>query len=247
MKEIGPIAKEAGALVFADVVSAIGGTEVRVDEWDVDIAIGGPDKCLAGPPGMSLCVISEEAWNAIERNPGAPRGSFLSLLDWRTTWLEAGRDHYPHTPSVSDVNGVLAAISECLDDGLETVIARHEGAARACREGIKAMGLELWPRSEGYAANCVTTIRCPEGVDPKLALTHVRERYGVMLSGGSGELEDRILGLGHMGPGTMSLYPLVAVSALGRGLRDLGVGVDLGAAADATLQVIAENGEALDE
>ncbi len=77
--EIGPVAKEAGALVFADVVSAVGGTDVRVDDWGVDICVGGPQKCLAGPPGMSLVAIGDDAWAAIERNPNAPRGSFLSL------------------------------------------------------------------------------------------------------------------------------------------------------------------------
>ncbi|HEX5954680.1 MAG TPA: alanine--glyoxylate aminotransferase family protein, partial [Solirubrobacterales bacterium] len=176
LAEIGPMAKDAGALMFADVVSAVGGTELLTDEWGVDIAIGGPQKCLAGPPGMSLCVISEDAWAAIERNPNAPRGSFLSLLDWRETWIQGGRVKYPYTPSVSDVNGVHAAVGECLDDGLDEVIARHATAARACREGVKAMGLELWPRSEDYAAHCVTAVRCPEAAEVKPTLAHIRER-----------------------------------------------------------------------
>jgi pyridoxamine---pyruvate transaminase len=243
LAEIGPMAKDAGALMFADVVSAVGGTELLTDEWGVDIAIGGPQKCLAGPPGMSLCVISEDAWAAIERNPNAPRGSFLSLLDWRDTWIKGGRVKYPYTPSVSDVNGVHAAVGECLDDGLDEVIARHATAARACREGVKAMGLELWPRSEDYAAHCVTAIRCPEGAEVKPTLSHIREGYGVMLSGGYGELTERLFRLGHMGPGARSLYPVVAVSAFGRGLLDLGVDVDLAAGVEATLGVLSERHE----
>ncbi|MET0730044.1 MAG: alanine--glyoxylate aminotransferase family protein [Solirubrobacterales bacterium] len=243
LAEIGPMAKDAGALMFADVVSAVGGTELLTDEWGVDIAIGGPQKCLAGPPGMSLCVISEDAWAAIERNPNAPRGSFLSLLDWRETWIKGGRVKYPYTPSVSDLNGVHAAVGECLDDGLDEVIARHATAARACREGVKAMGLELWPRSEDYAAHCVTAVRCPEGAEVKPTLAHIRERYGVMLSGGYGELTERLFRLGHMGPGARSLYPVVAVSAFGRGLLDLGVDVDLAAGVEATLGVLSERHE----
>ena len=243
LAEIGPVAKEAGALLFADVVSAVGGTEVFTDEWGVDLAIAGPQKCLAGPPGMSLCVVSPEAWAAIEANPKAPRGSFLSLLDWRETWIEGGRVKYPYTPSVSDVNGVHAAVGECLEEGLDAVIARHAAAARACREGARAMGLELWPRSDDYAANCVTAIRCPEGAEVKPTLAHIRERYGVMLSGGYGELTERLFRLGHMGPGSRSLYPVVAVSALGRGLLDQGVDVDLAAGVDATLRVLSESKE----
>ena len=243
LAEIGPIAKQAGALLFADVVSAVGGTAVANDEWGVDLAVGGPQKCLAGPPGMSLCVVSPDAWAAIEANPKAPRGSFLSLLDWRETWIEGGRVKYPYTPSVSDVNGVHAAVGECLEQGLEAVIARHAAAARACREGARAMGLELWPRSDDYAANCVTAIRCPEGAEVKPTLAHIRERYGVMLSGGYGELTERLFRLGHMGPGSRSLYPVVAVSALGRGLLDQGVDVDVAAGVDATLRVLSESQE----
>jgi pyridoxamine--pyruvate transaminase len=243
LAEIGPMAKDAGALMFADVVSAVGGTEVDPDAWGVDICIGGPQKCLAGPPGMSLVVVGEQAWAAIEKNPNAPRGTFLSLLDWRDVWMEGGRVKYPYTPSVSDVNGVHAAVSEALDDGLDAVIRRHDTAAAACRAGIKAMGLELWPRSESYAANCVTAIRCPDGVEVKPVLGHIRERYGVMLSGGYGELTGRLFRIGHMGPGTRSLFPVVALSAFGRGLADSGVSVDIGSGVEAALEVLSESRE----
>lgn len=241
LAEIGPIAKEAGALVFADVVSAVGGTDVRPDEWGVDICIGGPQKCLAGPPGMSIVAVGEEAWTAIEANPNAPRGSFLSLLDWRDTWTRGGRVKFPYTPSVSDIYGVHAALSECLEEGLDRVIDRHAAAAAACRAGVEALGLELWARDASYAANCVTGIRCPDGVTIAQTLAHVRDRYGVMLSGGYGELADKLFRLTHMGPISKSLYPLVSVSALGRGLRDLGVEVDLAAGAEAVLESLARD------
>src|SRR5207302_8340812 len=104
---------------------------------------------------MSLISVSERAWQAMEDNPSAPRGSFLSLLDWKHRWIDGGRVAFPYTPSVSDVNGVHAALRELLDEGLDTVIATHARAARACRAGVRALGLELWPRSESYAANCV--------------------------------------------------------------------------------------------
>lgn len=245
LAEIAPLAKQAGALVYADVVSALGGTAVKIDEWGVDIAVAGCQKCLGGPPGISLCVVGEEAWAAIEANPTAPRGTFVSLLDWRETWLASEGKKFPYTPSVSDVAGVHAAISECLDHGLDAVIERHAGAARACRAGVEAMGLELWPRRHDYAANCVTAIRCPEGVGVAETLAHVRERYGVMLSGGYGELAEKVFRIGHMGTGSRSLYPLVSVAALARGLADLGVEVDVGAAAAATLSSLAASGAAV--
>ena len=122
----------------------------------------------------------------------------------------------------------------------DAAIADHSRAARACRAGVRALGLELWPRSESYAANCVTAVRAPVGVSVPAVLSHVRERYGVMLSGGYGELKEKLIRLGHMGPASRSLYPLVAVSALGRGLADLGVTVDVGAGAQAVMDVLAQ-------
>jgi pyridoxamine---pyruvate transaminase len=240
LAQIGPLAHAHGALMLADVVSALGGTAVEIDAWHVDLAVAGPQKCLAGPPGMSLISVSEAAWEAMEANPHAPRGSFLSLLDWKHRWIDSGRQAFPYTPSVSDINGVHAAISEVLEEGVEAAIARHALAARATRAGVRALGLELWPRSEAYAANCVTAVRVGGEVTVPALLAHVRERYGVMLSGGYGELKEQLVRLGHMGPASRSLNPLVAVCALGRGLADHGVTVDLGAGAQAVLEVLAE-------
>ena len=238
---IGPLAHSGGALMLADVVSSLAGTALEIDEWNVDLAVAGPQKCLAGPPGMSLVTVSPRAWEAMESNPGAPRGSFLSLLDWKHKWIDGGRVTFPYTPSVSDVNAVHAALSEVLEDGgVDASVARHARAARATRAGARALGLELWPRSDAYAANCVTAVRVPAGVAVPELLAHVRERYGVMLSGGYGELKTELVRLGHMGPASRSLYPLVAVAALGRGLADLGVAVDLGAGAQAVMDVLAE-------
>ena len=239
--EIGPLAHQHGALMLADVVSALAGTDVRVDDWHVDLAVAGPQKCLAGPPGMSLITVSERAWRAMEDNPSAPRGSFLSLLDWKHKWIDGGRVAFPYTPSVSDVNGVNAALSEVLETGgVDASVARHALAARATRAGVRGLGLELWPKSDDYAANCVTAVRCPEGIDVPATLLHIRERYGVMLSGGYGELKEKVFRLGHMGPAARSLNPVVAVGAFGRGLADLGVDVNVGGGTEAVLTVLSE-------
>ena len=238
--EIASAVKEAGVLFLVDAVSALGCEEVLVDEWGIDVCVAGPQKCLAGPPGMSLMSISSAAWEAMERNPNAPRGSFLSLLDWKERWVDTDRTKFLYTPSVVDVNGVDSVVDQVLEEGLEQCIARHQAAARAVRAGVQAMGLELWARREDYAAGCVTAIRVPDGISRAGALEHIRERYGVMLSGGYGELADKLFRIGHMGPAADSLNPVVAVSALGRGLKDLGADVRIGAGVEATLEAIGE-------
>ena len=239
-REIGRIAKAHGALVIADVVSSLAGEELRPDEWGLDVCVAGPQKCLAGPPGLSLLTVSDAAWEAIRRNPHAPRGSFLSMLDWKERWIEGGRHAFPYTPSVVDVHGLDGACDELLDLGLEESIALHHRAARATRAGVQGMGLELWPKSEDICASCVTAVKAPEGVAVLELLGLIRERYGVMLSPGYGELKERLVRLGHMGPAARSLYPIVALAAFGRGLADVGASVDIGAGVEAALAVLSQ-------
>jgi pyridoxamine--pyruvate transaminase len=189
---------------------------------------------------MSLVAVSDEAWARIRANPGAPRGSFLSLLDWKDTWIDGGRTAFPYTPSVSDVNGVDAACDEALELGIDELVALHTRAARAARAGARAMGLDLWARSEEICTNCVTAVRTPDGIDTLALLAHVREQYGVMLSPGYGEIKEKLVRLGHMGPAARSLNPVVALASLGRGLADLGAPVDIGAGVDRALQVLSQ-------
>ncbi len=174
---IGPVARSRGVLTLVDCVSSLGGMRLDTDPWQLDVCVAGPQKCLAGPPGMSLMAVSGQAWAAIEANPAAPRASFLSLLDWREQWHGQGR--FPYTPSVSDIHGVEAACDQVLEEGLEASIARHEAAAAACRAGALEMGLRLWPSSEDIAAACVTAVAVPDGLDHETVRSHVRERYGV--------------------------------------------------------------------
>jgi pyridoxamine---pyruvate transaminase len=229
--DIGPIARAHSAVTIVDVVSSLGGIELRPEEWQLDLLVAGPQKCLGGPPGMSLVAVNERAWAAIEANPDAPRDSFLSLLDWRAKWHGEGR--FPYTPSVSDLHGVAAAAEELLAEGLEASIARHERVFEACWAGVEAMGLRPWPVSKDIASACVTAVRIPEGLTDTQVRDHVRERYGVQLSAGQGA--GNLIRIGHMGATARPMYAVAGLAALGRSLADLGVEVDVGAGLDAAL------------
>jgi len=233
---IGPIAHAHGALTLIDCVSSLGGIPFSTDEWQLDVCVAGAQKCLGGPPGMSLMTVSEAAWERIRANPNAPRASYLSMLDWKEQWLDGGK--FPFTPSVSELHGVEAACDELLEEGLETSIERHERAAAACRAGVRAMGLELWARSEEIAAACVTAITVPEPFTDTQVRAHCRERYGVMISAGQGA--GNLVRIGHMGPSARSLYPVVGLAAVGRTLADLGAEVDIGSGAEAALAELSQ-------
>jgi pyridoxamine--pyruvate transaminase len=229
VKEIGAVAREFGVLIMVDTVSGLGGELLSPEEWGMDIAIAGPQKCLGGTPGLSLMSISPAAWAALEaRKPEPLRASFLSILDWKTAWLEGKR--FPYTPSISEIYSLESVLNQTLAFGMERFVDCHQAIARACREGVKALGLELWPAREEIAAACVTAVRIPDGIDDAKLRGTMRHRYGVMISPGYGELQGQLFRLGHMGPAQAHPTVLAAqLAILERSLVDLGYPAQLGA------------------
>lgn len=236
LKEIGEICRRNGIVSLVDAVASLGGVEIQPDEWGLDICVSAPQKCLGGPSGMSLLAISQQAWDLIAKNPNAPRDSFLSILDWKSKWLEGGK--FPYTPSVSDVHGVIAACEQVLEEGVAEAVQRHRRTAAASQAGVLAMGLELWPRDPATAANSATAVKLPDTLTDEQVRDHIRHRYGVMISGSLGA--GNLVRIGHMGETARSLYPIIGLSALGRGLRDLGHDVNLGKGIDAAMAALSD-------
>jgi pyridoxamine--pyruvate transaminase len=234
VSRIGPMCRDRGILTYVDTVSGVLGMPWETDEWGLDLCVAGAQKCLGGPAGVALVSVSQKAWDVIYANPGAPRDSYLSLIDWKEKWL--GEQRFPYTPSVSDMFGLEAALDQALEEGVDQVIARHRAAAEVTRAGARAMGLQLWARSEEIASACVTSVRLPDDVDNAVVRDHARERYGVMLSHGQGA--GNLIRLSHMGPTAGGLYSIVGLAALGRTLSDLGLQVDVGAGLEAALETL---------
>ena len=221
---------------MVDTVSGLGGELLSPEEWGLDVAIAGPQKCLGGTPGLSLMSISPAAWEAMEKHPNPLRGSFLSILDWKEAWLENNR--FPYTPSVSEMYALESTLTQTLEEGVERMVWRHQTIARACREGVKALGLELWPVREEIAASCVTAVKMPEGLTDEQIRGTMRNRYGVMISPGYGDLNGKLFRLGHMG---MAAHPTMLASQLAileRSLKDVGYPVQLGAGVGAAMDAI---------
>lgn len=234
--EIGRIVASHGGYLIVDAVSSFGGMNIHPGTCAADIFVTGPNKCLGGPPGLSLVAVSTRAWEKMRANPEAPRASFLSLLDWEHAWH---RDQpFPFTPSVAELNGLDAALDLYLEEGPEVVWARHALTARACRAGIIAMGLELWPASEAIASPTTTAVKVPAGVDAAALLGAARRIYGVSFSAGRGETQGKVVRIGHMGPTARPLYAVLALTALGGAARASGIAVDVGAGVEAAMAVI---------
>lgn len=237
VRDICQIAREFGVITIVDTVSGLASEMLSPEEWGMDVAVAGPQKCLSGTPGLSLISVSPSAWNAMEQREKPLRGSFLSLLDWKTTWIETGR--FPYTPSVTEVYALESVLEQALRDGMEAVVGRHQAIARATRAGVAAMGLGLWAESDAIATACCTAVRVPDGISAGDIVSTLRSRYGVMISGGYGELTGKLFRLGHMG---LSAHPTLAIAQLGLlelTLTGLGMRPPRGAGVAAALDALA--------
>jgi pyridoxamine--pyruvate transaminase len=229
---VSQITARSGALLIVDAVSSFGGMRSDFENWP-GITITAPQKCLGGSPGLSLLHVSDDAWRHIAANPNAPRGSALSIVDWR----DAHRPDraFPFTPSVSEIYGLRSCLLQFLAEGPENVAARHRRAAQAVRAGARALGLNLWAAEDAIRSDTMTAIELPDGVDEADVRTVARAESGVMLAGGQGALRGRVLQIGHMGPAAYPMSPVIGLTALGHALRRLGAKADVGAAVEAAL------------
>jgi pyridoxamine--pyruvate transaminase len=236
VREICTIAKKHGVLTIVDAVSSMGTLDIRPDEWGFDICVVGPQKGFSAPPGLALISVSDEAWEVMRRRKSPLRHTYLSMLDWKEKWLDDRR--FPHTVLTSDVVALNEALEQMLEEGLENVFARHARAARACREGVKGLGLRLWPASEDIASPCCTALVPPEGIDEASLRQRMYEGYGVLISGGVGDTAGRLVRIGHMGKTADPMYVVVALAALERALHDLGHPVRFGSGVGAALAAL---------
>jgi len=235
--EIGAVVKAAGKLLIIDCVSSFGGMEILPQDCGADIFVTGPNKCLGCPPGLSLLHVSDEAWEKIAANAQAPTASVLSISAWREAY-QASKP-FPFTPSIAEINALDAALDLYLQEGETQVWARHDMTARACRTGIKAAGLELWPAREEIAAPTCTAVALPDGMDEAKLRREIRKRFGVVLSAGRGETLGKLIRIGHMGVTAQPTLSLVSVAALAGGMQAAGVpNINIGAGVEAVMSVI---------
>jgi aspartate aminotransferase-like enzyme len=225
-------AREGGALVVVDAVSSLGAVPLEVDAWGVDVALSGSQKALMTPPGLAMASVSAAAW-AAARDATSPRFYF----DWERTRAAQAKPQSPFTPAVSLVAALHVALGLLLDGGLEAAFDHHVRLGRACRAGVKAMGLELYSPDEDRAA-VVTAIRVPPGLDGKQLVLTVRDRFGMTLAGGQGPLQGKIVRIGHIG--YFDVFDIAtALAGLELALAGAGAEIERGVATTAALDSFA--------
>ncbi|KNF10214.1 aminotransferase, class V [Gottschalkia purinilytica] len=210
--EICPLLKKYGIVSIIDSVSAIGGELVKVDEWNMDIVLGGSQKCLSAPPGLTFLSISDDAWNIISNRKIPIAGFYCNIGVWKN-WYED--KWFPYTQPISDIYALDCAIDRLLSKN--DYVYRHKKIANAVRMAIVNSGLSLYPL-EGFS-NTVTTILVPEGVSYRNIYNDMLKDHNIMIAGAFDYLKDKVLRIGHMGENCYEEKLYITLKALDSTLR----------------------------
>ena len=229
MAAIAPIVRAHGAITLVDSVSGLGASPFKMDEWGYDVVVTASQKAFAAPPGVAMIAASERAWKKIESNK-APRFYF----DMRRA-KEAGHDGMtPWTPPVSIVFALDVALARYHEHGMDAQFERHAHYARAVRAALEALGFTIFSRP-GAHSDTVVAAYPPEGIEAKLLLERLRERYAVVLSGGQAEFAGKIVRFGTMGD-VSEADLLGAIGAIELTLADLGAAGNPGSGTAAAIE-----------
>lgn len=210
------------ALLFVDGVSSIASMDFRMDEWGVDVAVTGSQKGFMLSAGLAIVGFSAKAMEAT-KTATLPR-TFFDVHDMVKGYAA---NAYPYTPAVGLMNGLNESCKMLLDEGLDTVFARHSRIAEGVRAAVSAWGLELCAASPAEYSDTVSAIRTPDGFNATDIVTHAAEKYGVAFGVGLGEVAGKVFRIGHLG----SLTDVMALSGIATAemcMVDLGLNIQLG-------------------
>ncbi|WP_435347607.1 pyridoxal-phosphate-dependent aminotransferase family protein [Haloarchaeobius sp. HRN-SO-5] len=231
--ELTGIAHEHDALVVADTVTSIGGVELRVDEWDVDVAYAGPQKCLSCPPGASPLTLSDEAMDKVLAREEPARSWYLDLSLLEGYWGDERAYH--HTAPITNVYALREALRLVAEEGIEERWERHRRLAGALKAGVEAMGMEMNAPDE-YWLPSLNAVRVPDGVTDGQVISRLLDEYDLEIAGGLGDLSGEIFRIGCMGYSARPKNVTYLVNALGSVLDDEGAAVDAQAGPAATAE-----------
>lgn len=217
LQEICPLLKSKGILTVVDTVAAVAGENIKVDEWKIDIALGGSQKAFSAPPGLTIVTISKDAFEMMEKRKTPIPAFYCNLLIWKDYY---DKKWFPYTMPISDIFGLSAAINNILEEGLEEALKRHSIIAEATRCAVVESGLELFIK-KGFS-NTVTVIKVPDGIDDEKLRNIMLDDFNVFISGSFDFLKGKVIRIGHMGENARIDKVAYTLLALDKSLEKLG-------------------------
>jgi aspartate aminotransferase-like enzyme len=230
---IGAVLRDTDTLLVVDSVSGVGGVEMRMDDWGVDVMVTASQKSLMCPPGLAIAAVSEKAMRVIDAAHGIPRFS----LDFRRAKTSLDKGETPFTPPVSLILGLREALALIDEEGLPAVLRRHARLSAALRAGFTALGFPMFP--QGAFSPTVTVGVVPDGLEGSAIVRHMYARYRTVIAGQRTKLRGKVIRIGTMGAcGPADI--LTDLHYLECTLRDLGHARAPGAGVQAATQALAE-------
>jgi len=226
LEEISRLVHDAGALLLVDAVTSLGGTDVRVDEWQIDVLYSGSQKCLSCPPGLAPISFSPAAMEVVMGRSSKVQSWYLDVSMLADYW---GNDRvYHHTAPINMSYALYEALRIIHEEGLEACFSRHQQQHRALKAGLSALGIH-YTAEEGHQLPMLNAVRVPEGVDDQLTRKLLLNRFGIEIGGGLGAFKGKVWRIGLMGYAARSSNVLLFLSALEQLLADQGYAFDHGA------------------
>ncbi|MEA3485641.1 MAG: alanine--glyoxylate aminotransferase family protein [Candidatus Aerophobetes bacterium] len=231
IKNIAKVVRETDAILVVDAISGLGAEPLPTDEWGVDVVVGGSQKALMIPPGLSFVSLSERAWRLVERST-LPK----YYWDFKKAKKSLSKLQTPYTPAVSLICALEESLKLTRKEGWQNCVQRHHHLAEATRKGVLAMGLDIFSQAP---SNVVTAVKMPPGIDARKLRKIMSNKYGVQVAGGQGKLAGKIIRIAHLG-WMDSLDVISAISALEMALSELGYSLELGKGVKAAEEVLGE-------
>ncbi|WP_116654817.1 pyridoxal-phosphate-dependent aminotransferase family protein [Pelagibacterium sediminicola] len=205
------------ALLLVDTISSLGSIDYRHDEWGVDVTVGGSQKGLMLPPGLSFNAISAKALDAAKRAT-LPR----AFWDWTEILASGETGYFPYTPAINLLYGLAEAIDMMHEEGLEQIFLRHDRHAEATRRAVRAWGLEILCQEPKHYSSALTAVLMPDGHGADAFRRVVEEQFDMTLGNGLSRIADRVFRIGHLGDFN-DLMLMGTLSGLEMGLERAGV------------------------
>ncbi len=194
LKQVAKIVKkDPSRLLLVDGISSVCSIPLQTDEWECDVVVSASQKGWMLPPGLAFISFSPLAWkfNSVSDMPRF----YFDLIQYKS-YYEKGQP--PWTPALSIIFALDKALEQIIDEGMENVYSRHSSIANQVRNGIKAIGLSLFP-DISVASNTVTAVKSPDGLDADILRKQVQQDHDVVLAGGYGPQQGKIFRIGHLG------------------------------------------------
>ncbi|MGD8476587.1 MAG: aminotransferase class V-fold PLP-dependent enzyme, partial [Burkholderiales bacterium] len=182
------------ALLLVDTISSLGSMDYRHDEWGVDVTVGGSQKGLMLPPGLSFNAISKKALDA-SANAALPR----AYWNWQDMLSANTNGFFPYTPATNLLYGLREALQMLQEEGLDNVFERHARHASATRSAVRGWGLEILCQQPQSYSNSLTAVVLPDGHDADTLRNIILERFNMSLGTGLGKLAGKVFRIGHLG------------------------------------------------